>query len=165
MTSVVTSGTISATGFTGPLTGNASTATKLAAAKNINGIAFDGSSDITIAANSNTLTGTILASNVTASSLTSVGTITTGTWSASVIDIAHGGTGSSTVMGAKTNLGLNNVENTALSTWTGSTNLTTVGSLSAITKTFMFQDLILGYGANNGAKIQTDANNLSLIHI
>jgi hypothetical protein len=241
-------------------TGNAATATKLAATKNINGIAFDGSADITIAADANTLTGTTLASNVTASSLTSVGTITSGvwsattidiakggtgattaagaltnlgaeatankstatdlggantsdilfptqkavktyvdvqtasagvsdgsitnaklagsitssklvgtdittvgtitsgTWSASVIDIAHGGTGSSTVTGAKTNLGLNNVENTALSTWTGSTNITTVGALTAQTKTFMFQDLILGYGANNQAKIQTDAS-------
>ena len=78
VTSVVTSGTISATGFTGPLSGNASTATKLAATKNINGVAFDGSADITIAANSNTLTGTTLASNVTVSSLTSVGTLTSG---------------------------------------------------------------------------------------
>jgi hypothetical protein len=98
--SVVTSGTISATGFTGPLTGNvtgnASTATKLAATKNINGVAFDGSADITISANSNTLTGTTLASNVVSSSLTTVGTITSGTWSGTAIDIAHGGTGSTT---------------------------------------------------------------------
>jgi len=163
VTSLITSATISATGFTGPLTGNvtgnASTATKLAASKSINGVAFDGSADIVIAADANTLTGTTLSSNVVSSSLTSVGTITSGTWSASVIDIAHGGTGSSTVTGAKTNLGLNNVENTALSTWTGSTNLTSVGNLSAITKTFMFQDLILGYGDPNRAKIQTDASN------
>jgi hypothetical protein len=41
-------------------------------------VAFDGSADITIAANSNTLTGTTLASNVTVSSLTSVGTLTSG---------------------------------------------------------------------------------------
>jgi hypothetical protein len=105
VTSVVTSGTISATGFTGPLTGNASTATKLAATKNINGVAFDGSADITIAANSNTLTGTTLASNVTGSSLTSVGTITSGVWSATTIDIAKGGTGATTAAAALTNLG------------------------------------------------------------
>lgn len=256
----VVSAAVAGTDYLTP-SGNAATATKLAATKNINGIAFDGSADITIAADANTLTGTTLASNVTASSLTSVGTITsgvwsattidiakggtgattaataltnlgaeassnkstatdlggvgtsdvlfptqkavktyvdaqtasagvsdgsitnaklagsitssklvgtdittvgtitTGTWSASIIDIAHGGTGSSTVTGAKTNLGLNNVENTALSTWTGSTNITTVGALTAQTKTFMFQDLILGYGANNQAKIQTDASN------
>ena len=70
--------TVTATNFTGALTGNASTATKLAATKNINGVAFDGSADITIAANSNTLTGTTLASNVTSSSLTGVGTLTSG---------------------------------------------------------------------------------------
>ena len=93
VTSVVTSGTISATGFTGPLTGNASTATKLATARNINGTAFDGSANITIAADANTLTGTTLASNVVNSSLTSVGTITTGTWSGSVIGSNVGGAG------------------------------------------------------------------------
>jgi hypothetical protein len=93
VTSVVTSGTISATGFIGPLTGNASTATTLATARNINGIAFDGSANITIAADANTLTGTTLASNVVNSSLTSVGTITSGTWSGTTISIANGGTG------------------------------------------------------------------------
>jgi Major tropism determinant N-terminal domain len=41
---------LSSTSFTGALTGNASTATKLAATKNINGVAFDGSSDITVKA-------------------------------------------------------------------------------------------------------------------
>jgi hypothetical protein len=86
-------------------TGNAATATKLAATKNINGIAFDGSADITIAADANTLTGTTLASNVTTSSLTSVGTITSGIWSATTIDIAKGGTGATTASAALTNLG------------------------------------------------------------
>lgn len=40
---------ITATGFTGPLTGNADTATKLATARSINGVNFDGSANITIA--------------------------------------------------------------------------------------------------------------------
>jgi hypothetical protein len=40
---------ITATNFTGDLTGNAGTASRLAATKNINGVAFDGSADITIA--------------------------------------------------------------------------------------------------------------------
>ena len=93
VTSVVTSGTISATGFTGPLTGNASTASKLATARNINGTAFDGTANITIAADANTLTGITLASNVVNSSLTSVGTITSGIWSGTTIAIANGGTG------------------------------------------------------------------------
>jgi hypothetical protein len=93
VTSVLTSGTISAAGFTGPLTGNASTATKLATARNINGTAFDGSANITIAADANTLSGTTLATNVVNSSLTTVGTITSGTWSGSVIGSNVGGAG------------------------------------------------------------------------
>lgn len=43
-----------------------------------------------------TLTGTTLASNVVSSSLTSVGTITSGTWNGTAIDIAHGGTNNTT---------------------------------------------------------------------
>ncbi len=76
--------------------GNAATATKFAATKNINGVAFDGSADITVAAAAGTLTGTTLASNVVSSSLTSVGTITTGTWNGTTIAIANGGTGATT---------------------------------------------------------------------
>ena len=57
--------------------GTATTATKLTTARNINGVAFDGTEDIIIStiADAGTLTGTILKSTVTASSLTSVGTI------------------------------------------------------------------------------------------
>ena len=42
-------GAITGTSFTGPLTGNASTATTLATARTINGTSFNGSADITIA--------------------------------------------------------------------------------------------------------------------
>jgi hypothetical protein len=57
--------------------GTATSATKLTTARNINGVAFDGSKDITIStiADAGTLTGTILKSTVIGSSLTSVGTI------------------------------------------------------------------------------------------
>ena len=55
--------------------GNAGTATKLAASKNINGVAFDGSADIAVPAAAETLTGTTLKPTVTGSSLTSVGTL------------------------------------------------------------------------------------------
>jgi hypothetical protein len=55
----------------------ATSATKLTTARNINGVAFDGTKDITITstADAGTLTGTILNSTVIGSSLTSVGTI------------------------------------------------------------------------------------------
>lgn len=43
---------VTSTGFTGALTGNASTATKLFTARNINGVAFDGTQDITIGSSS-----------------------------------------------------------------------------------------------------------------
>ena len=70
------SGALTATSFVGALTGNASTATILATARDINGVSFNGSADITITAAAGTLTGATLASGVTASSLTSVGTLT-----------------------------------------------------------------------------------------
>lgn len=56
--------------------------------------------------NSDVLTKTSLGSTVVASSLTSVGTLTSGVWSATDIAVAHGGTGSSTASGARSNLGL-----------------------------------------------------------
>ena len=87
-------------------TGNAATATKLAASKNINGVAFDGSADITVTADATTLSGTSLKSTVVGSSLTSVGTITAGVWNGTTIALADGGTGATNAAGARTNLEL-----------------------------------------------------------
>ena len=118
-------GIITATGFSGPLSGNASTATlaatatKLAATKNINGIAFDGSSDITVTADAGTLSGTTLKSTVVSSSLTSVGTLTNLTVTnpiagsitgnaanvSGTVALLNGGTGATTAAAALTNLG------------------------------------------------------------
>jgi hypothetical protein len=63
--------------LTAALTGNATTATTLATARNINGVSFNGSADITVAAAAGTLTGATLAAGVTASSLTTVGNLST----------------------------------------------------------------------------------------
>lgn len=61
------------------------------------GLVIAASTNVVIAP-AGTLTGTTLASNVVSSSLTSVGTITSGTWNGTTIDIAHGGTNSATTL-------------------------------------------------------------------
>lgn len=64
---------LSTTTFIGAFTGNASTATALQTARNINGVSFNGTADITVTAAAGTLTGTILNSSVVTSSLTALG--------------------------------------------------------------------------------------------
>lgn len=71
-------------------TGSAAT---LTTPRNINGVAFDGSANITVTAAAGTLTGTTLNSTVVSSSLTSVGTISTGVWNGTIIGSTYGGTG------------------------------------------------------------------------
>ncbi|MFA6165382.1 MAG: hypothetical protein WC700_02115 [Gemmatimonadaceae bacterium] len=68
-------GNFAAGTVTAALNGNASTATVLQTARNINGVSFNGSANITVTADAGTLTGATLAANVLASSLTSVGTL------------------------------------------------------------------------------------------
>jgi len=65
--------------FNQSTTGNAATATALATARTINGTSFDGTGNITVTAAAGTLTGSTLASGVTASSLTSAAGGTFGT--------------------------------------------------------------------------------------
>jgi hypothetical protein len=90
-----TSGNFSTGTFTWPTfnqntTGSAATLTTPRA---INGVNFDGSAAITVTAAAGTLSGATLASGVTASSLTSVGTITAGVWNGTLIGSTYGGTG------------------------------------------------------------------------
>jgi len=70
----------------------------------INGTSVALGSSATVTANANTLTGTTLPVTVGFSSLTSVGTLTIGTWNASTIAINFGGTGASTASQAINNL-------------------------------------------------------------
>ncbi len=101
-------GTLTATAFVGPLTGNvtgnvsgssgsctgnsatatlAATATVLATARDINGVSFNGSANITVTAAAGTLSGTTLAAGVVTSSLTTVGILIAGNATA-VVDAA-----------------------------------------------------------------------------
>ncbi len=64
--------------ISGAVTGNAGSATVLATARNINGVSFNGSADITVTAAASTLTGTTLSSGVVTSSLTTVGALASG---------------------------------------------------------------------------------------
>ena len=101
----------------GDIAGNAGTASKLATTVNINGVAFDGSSNISIASTNplkinssgigeasgvsydGSVEKTISYNSIGASplagsnALNTVGIITTGVWSATTIDVAKGGTG------------------------------------------------------------------------
>jgi hypothetical protein len=52
------------------------------------------------------LSGSTLGSGITSSSLTSVGTISTGTWQGTAVGISYGGTGATSASDARTNLGL-----------------------------------------------------------
>jgi uncharacterized membrane protein len=93
LTFVPSTGVLSSTSFTGAGTGltgtaaslNAGTATALQTARNINGVAFDGTANITVTAAAGTLTGNTLNNSVLFSSLTSVGTLTNGTWNAGTV--------------------------------------------------------------------------------
>jgi hypothetical protein len=92
-------------------------------------------------AGTSVLNATTLGSGVTASSLTSVGTIATGVWNGTAIAIANGGTGSTDAGAARTALGLaigTNVQayNSTLAavaggTYTGDDSITTLGTISA----------------------------------
>jgi len=118
-------GAFTAGSLTGPLTGNASTATALQTARTINGTSFNGTANITVTAAASTLTGTSLPAAVVTSSLTSVGTITSGTWSGSFGAVSGANLTSLTAanISAGTATGLNITGNAATATLaTGATN-------------------------------------------
>jgi hypothetical protein len=92
-------------------------------------------------AGTSVLSGSTLGSGVTASSLTSVGTIATGVWNGTAIALANGGTGATSASGARTNLGLaigSDVQayNATLAavaggTYSGDDSIVTVGTITA----------------------------------
>ena len=78
------------------------------------------------------LSGNTLGSGVTGSSLTSVGTIATGTWNGTAIGIAYGGTGL-TATPANGQLAIGNGSGYTLSTLTAGSNITITNSAGGIT--------------------------------
>jgi hypothetical protein len=151
------SGNFAAGTITAALTGNASTATALQTARNINGVSFNGTADITVTAAAGTLTGTTLASNVVSSSLTSVGTLANLTVTNPITGSVTGSSGSTTGNAAtatalQTARAINGVNfdgtaaitvTAAAGTLTGATlaagvtasSLTSVGTLGSLTVT------------------------------
>jgi hypothetical protein len=92
-------------------------------------------------AGTSVLSGSTLGSGVTGSSLTSVGTITSGTWTGTAIAIANGGTGATSAGNARTALGLaigsdvqaynSTLAAVAGGTYTGDDSIATVGTITA----------------------------------
>ena len=153
-------------------TGNAATTTKLASSKNINGVAFDGTADITITANAGTLTGTSLNSTVINSSLTSVGTLSNLTVTNSINGSITGNAATATKLATSRNIngvafdGTSNITITAdAGTLTGtslkstitSSSLTSVGTLSNLTVINPISGSISGNAAT-ATKLATSRN-------
>ena len=86
--------------------------------------------------NAGVLSKTGLGSTVVASSLTSVGTLTSGVWAATDVAIAHGGTGASTATDALTNLGFSAYGKTLIDDANAATARTTLGLGSIATQNF-----------------------------
>ena len=159
-------------------TGNSATTTKLATSININGVAFDGTGDITIAANAGTLTGTSLNSTVVSSSLTSVGSLSNLTVTNTINGSVNGNAASATKLATTRNIngvafdGTNNITITAdAGTLTGtslkstvtSSSLTSVGTLANLTVTNPISGSITGNAAtatlsSNATKLATSRN-------
>jgi hypothetical protein len=112
-----------ATATTATTAGTASTATKLATVRNINGVGFDGSGDITVTADAGTLTGTTLKSTVTGSSLTSVGTLANLTVTNAIAGSITGNAATATTAG--------NITATTNTTLTSLSSLATVGTITS----------------------------------
>jgi len=129
LTSVGTLANLTVTNLiVGSISGNASTTTKLATARKINGVAFDGRADITVNADAGTLSGTTLKSTITGSSLTSVGILDNLTVTN---PIAGSITGNAATAASATTA--ENITATNNNTLTTLSNLTLVGVLSNTT--------------------------------
>jgi hypothetical protein len=133
---------VTSTGFTGALTGNASTATTLQTARNINGVSFNGSADITVTANTTNaltigtgLSGTsfngsaaiTVAIDSTVATLTGTQTLTNKTLTSPTINTATiaGGTINNAIIGGSTPVA------GTFTTLSANTSITSGGTIAA----------------------------------
>lgn len=143
--------------------GNAVTATALQTTRTINGVNFDGTGNITVTAAAGTLSGTTLASNVLASSLTSVGTLAALTVTATITGSVSGNAATATALQNARTIngtsfdGTGNITVTAAAgTLTGTTlaatvvtsSLTSVGTLATLTVTAAIVGSVTGSSAS-----------------
>ena len=116
------------------------------------------------------LSATALGSGVTTSSLTTVGTITTGVWQGTAVGIAYGGTGATDAPTARQNLGLEvgvnvQAQNTTLQdvadgTYIGDNDIATVGTITSGTWNAGVIDIL--YGGTGAADEVTARQNLGV---
>jgi len=126
-------------------------------------IALGGSGTVTAAAG--TLTGTTLAANVVSSSLTTVGTITSGTWNGSTVDVAHGGTGATTITGLVKGNGtsaftaaVSGVDYAPASASSYATNALSTGVLTGAAITGTVGGTTFNVGATTGIIVNNETN-------
>lgn len=107
-------------------------------------------------AGTSVLSGSTLGSGVTASSLTSVGTLTSGTWNANTIGYLYGGTGKTSAP-ANGQLLIGNGSGYTLSTLTAGSNITITESSGGITIAAAASQPVGGDGiAVSGSTINAD---------
>ncbi|MDP1810964.1 MAG: hypothetical protein Q8K66_06115 [Sediminibacterium sp.] len=148
----------------GSITGNAATATALQTSRAINGVNFNGTTDITITvtAAAETLTGTTLASNVTGSSLTSVGTLTGLTVSSAINGSVTGSAATVTAASQPNITTLGSLVSISTIT-TGVWNGTTIAAANGGTGVANSNTITLGGNINTAGAISTvGANSLTL---
>ena len=103
-------------------------------------------------------------------SITTVGTVATGTWNAATIAVAKGGTGGTDAATARTGLGVRigtdvqaynaTLGSVAAGTYTGSTSITTVGTVS--TGTWNAATIAVAKGGTGGTDAATARTNLEV---
>lgn len=116
------------------------------------------------------LSATTLGSGVTTSSLTTVGTITSGTWQGTAVGVAYGGTGATTAEAARDNLGLEigvdvQAQNTTLQevadgTYAGDDSIVTVGEIT--TGTWSAGTIAVDKGGTGATTAEAARDNLGL---